>query len=118
MCLQESRVRLGRPCEKDDDYVDQGGLTVNGTVIEQNPEDTDIGTSEFLTMDPSPSPTISPTFGPTEPPNIPPDPTVAPTLAPSYEPTAKPTDTEKPSMEPTFGPTEPIGIIPDPTMQV
>ena len=96
---EKSDVILGRPCEKNDDYVDQGGVTVNGTAVNQNPEDEDIGTSEYLTMDPSPAPTLEPTLAPTE--LLEPGETAAPTLSPTFVPTVV-----DPTPEPTMGPVE------------
>ena len=56
-----SNVKLGRPCDTyHDDYVDQGGLTFNGTSIIQNEEDTDIGTSNNISgIPPTPEPTAA-----------------------------------------------------------
>lgn len=102
---EHSNLILGRPCEKDDDYVDQGGLTVNGTSITENPEDADIGTTEYLTMDPSPAPTMEPTHAPTE--HLDPGETAEPTLSPTFQPTyPSVAPTIEPTTEPTMGPVE------------
>ena len=119
----KSTIILGRPCDVEvDDYVDQGGVTLNGTAVDGAPvegpavggvpiegpaaeEDWDI--SPY----PTPEPTINPTLGPTFEPKIEEGvlttapPTLSPTFQPSFEPTQEPTQTSEPTIAPTFGPT-------------
>lgn len=96
-----SHVKLGRPCDTyHDDYVDQGGLTVNGTAIIQNAEDADIGTTNNISgIPPTPEPTADPTIMPSTAPG---EPSAEPTLSPTAESTIQPTELPgAPTDEPT-----------------
>ena len=101
-----SHIKLGRPCDTyHDDYVDQGGLTFNGTAIFQNAEDSDIGTTNNVsgippTPEPSAAPTVMPSTGPGEPSA---EPTINPTVEPTVEPTEIPgTPTDEPTATPAI----------------